>query len=111
VLRALSSGLGNSIENQEMQRAAQVKINKIKATKGDGLFDRRRKLQLGDGQDKHAIWDIKRTSGLKNKELVGMPWMLVFALRNIGWRFRQEIIWHKPAPMPENALDRCTPIA
>jgi len=102
-----ATGLGNSIKNQEMRCAAQAKINKVKATKGDGLFDRRRKLQLGNGQD-NTIWDIKRTSGLKNKELVGMPWMLVFALRSIGWLFRQEISWEKPGPMPENATDRFT---
>ena len=47
-------------------------------------------------------------SGLKPKDLIGIPWMLAFALRDDGWYLRQEIIWHKPAPMPESVTDRCT---
>ena len=46
--------------------------------------------------------------GMKPKDLVGIPWMLAFALRADGWWLRQEIIWHKPAPMPESVTDRCT---
>ncbi len=46
--------------------------------------------------------------GLKPKDLVGIPWMLAFALRADGWYLRQEIIWHKPNPMPESVTDRCT---
>lgn len=46
--------------------------------------------------------------GIKSKDLVGIPWMLAFALRADGWYLRQEIIWHKPNPMPESVLDRCT---
>lgn len=46
--------------------------------------------------------------GLKNKDLIGIPWMLAFALRADGWYLRQEIIWHKPNPMPESVTDRCT---
>jgi DNA modification methylase len=44
----------------------------------------------------------------KAKDLVGIPWMLAFALRADGWYLRQEIIWHKPNPMPESVRDRCT---
>jgi DNA modification methylase len=47
-------------------------------------------------------------AGLKPKDLVGVPWMLAFALRADGWYLRQEIIWHKPNPMPESIKDRCT---
>ena len=47
-------------------------------------------------------------SGLKTKDLIGIPWMLAFALRNDGWYLRQDIIWHKPNPMPESVKDRCT---
>lgn len=47
-------------------------------------------------------------SGLKPKDLVGVPWMLAFALRADGWYLRQDIIWHKTAPMPESVRDRCT---
>lgn len=46
--------------------------------------------------------------GLKDKDLIGIPWMLAFALRADGWYLRQDIIWHKPNPMPESVRDRCT---
>jgi DNA modification methylase len=46
--------------------------------------------------------------GLKPKDLIGIPWMLAFALRSDGWYLRQDIIWHKPNPMPESVRDRCT---
>lgn len=46
--------------------------------------------------------------GYKNKDLIGVPWMLAFTLRERGWYLRQEIIWHKPNPMPESVRDRCT---
>lgn len=45
--------------------------------------------------------------GLKAKDLVGVPWMLAFALRADGWYLRQEIIWHKTNAMPESVKDRC----
>jgi len=44
----------------------------------------------------------------KPKDLIGIPWMLAFALRASGWYLRQDIIWHKPNPMPESVTDRCT---
>lgn len=44
----------------------------------------------------------------KPKDLIGIPWMLAFALRASGWYLRQDIIWHKPNPMPESITDRCT---
>jgi DNA modification methylase len=47
-------------------------------------------------------------NGLKAKDLIGIPWMLAFALRDDGWYLRQDIIWHKPNPMPESVTDRCT---
>ena len=50
----------------------------------------------------------KRGEGLKQKDLIGIPWMLAFALRADGWYLRQDIIWHKPNPMPESVRDRCT---
>ncbi len=46
--------------------------------------------------------------GLKPKDLIGIPWMVAFALRDAGWYLRQDIIWHKPNPMPESVTDRCT---
>ena len=49
-----------------------------------------------------------QAKSLKPKDLVGIPWMLAFALRADGWWLRQDIIWHKPNPMPESVRDRCT---
>ena len=49
-----------------------------------------------------------KLDGLKEKDLIGIPWMLAFALRADGWHLRQDIIWHKPNPMPESVKDRCT---
>jgi len=46
--------------------------------------------------------------GLKDKDLVGIPWRVAFALQADGWYLRQDIIWHKPNPMPESVTDRCT---
>ena len=49
-----------------------------------------------------------KLEGLKEKDLIGIPWMLAFALRADGWYLRQDIIWNKPNPMPESVKDRCT---
>lgn len=46
--------------------------------------------------------------GWKEKDLIGIPWMVAIALRMDGWYLRQDIIWHKPNPMPESVTDRCT---
>lgn len=46
--------------------------------------------------------------GLKPKDLIGIPWRVAFALQQDGWYLRQDIIWHKPNPMPESVTDRCT---
>ena len=47
-------------------------------------------------------------TGYKPKDLVGIPWRVAFALQADGWWLRQDIIWHKPNPMPESVTDRCT---
>ena len=65
------------------------------------------------GRDLSGIADGSRlnklkASGLKNKDLLGIPWSLAFALRGDGWWLRQDIIWAKPNPMPESVRDRCT---
>ena len=49
-----------------------------------------------------------KLDGLKEKDLIGIPWMFAFAMRKDGWYLRQDIIWHKPNPMPESVKDRCT---
>ena len=50
----------------------------------------------------------KRSTGLKPKDLIGIPWRVAFALQDDGWYLRQDIVWHKPNPMPESVTDRCT---
>lgn len=69
---------------------------------------------MGVGQKKaHEMGAMRKGEnkpppGLKPKDLIGIPWMLAFALRADGWYLRQDIIWHKPNPMPESVRDRCT---
>ena len=60
---------------------------------------------LKEGQPKYGR---KFTDILKPKDLVGIPWRVAFALQADGWYLRQDIIWHKPNPMPESVTDRCT---
>ena len=61
-------------------------------------------LNLGDSYvTSHGVGN-----GRKPKDLVGIPWMVAFALRADGWYLRQDIIWHKPNAMPESVTDRCT---
>ena len=49
-----------------------------------------------------------KLEGLNEKDLIGIPWLFAFAMRADGWYLRQDIIWHKPNPMPESVKDRCT---
>ncbi len=49
-----------------------------------------------------------RGEGIKPKDLIGIPWRVAFALQEDGWYLRQDIVWHKPNPMPESVRDRCT---
>lgn len=66
-------------------------------------------LQGGlDGQCASLSQQSKIVEGIKAKDLVGIPWMLAFALRADGWFLRQDIIWNKPNCMPESTTDRCT---
>lgn len=64
-------------------------------------------LNLGDS---YARPPAKGGSGpgLKPKDLIGIPWRVAFALQADGWYLRQDIIWHKPNPIPESVRDRCT---
>lgn len=61
-----------------------------------------------DGHSRRNRNGIGAVDGCKPKDLIGIPWMLAFALRADGWYLRQDIIWHKPNPMPESVTDRCT---
>lgn len=74
-------------------------------------FTEASKLQRGSKGtiDLHNLPKLTgNVNGYKNKDMIGIPWMLAFALRSDGWYLRQDIIWQKPNPMPESVTDRCT---
>ena len=61
-----------------------------------------------EGRNGQKIALNNKIDGLKSKDLVGIPWRVALALQQDGWYLRQDIIWHKPNPMPESVTDRCT---
>jgi DNA modification methylase len=67
-------------------------------------------LNLGDSYagSRGNAGGKNRGEGIKPKDLIGIPWRVAFALQADGWYLRQDIIWHKPNPMPESVRDRCT---
>lgn len=75
-----------------------------RAKRGDSINQKHQ--QMG-GYGKTRPTD-KKHDVIKPKDLIGIPWMVAFALRADGWYLRQDIIWHKPNPMPESVTDRCT---
>lgn len=60
------------------------------------------------GATQAAVGGIWPAGDVKAKDMLGIPWMLAFALRRDGWFLRQDLIWHKPNTMPESVADRCT---
>lgn len=66
----------------------------------------------GNNASKYGLRSVDKSGGLggnfKQKDLIGIPWRVAFALQADGWYLRQDIIWHKPNPMPESVTDRCT---
>jgi DNA modification methylase len=62
----------------------------------------------GDNGTSFPTKGVYSHSTLKGKDLCGIPWRVAFALQADGWWLRQDIIWHKPNPMPESVRDRCT---
>ena len=79
------------------------------AITGTGNDESKRPMTVSARRDNHVIprSDV-RVGGLKPKDMMGQPWRVAFALQADGWWLRQEIIWHKPNPMPESTRDRCT---
>jgi len=70
-----------------------------------------RRSEIGNGSmlnGKRKDRPNRLTGGLKEKDLIGIPWRVAFALQADGWYLRQDIIWSKPNPMPESVTDRCT---
>ena len=90
--------IGDSYSASGKGRGAdgQVHSSSLSAKQGTNIGSTTGTLQ------KHVI------ENCKPKDLIGIPWMLAFALRDDGWYLRQDIIWHKPNPMPESVMDRCT---
>ena len=79
----------------------------------ESMWGKRPASDLSDGRDN--IPTVNKRGGLgaapigiKPKDLVGIPWRVALALQADGWYLRQDIIWHKPNPMPEAVADRCT---
>lgn len=66
------------------------------------------KTQRGNEGSLRGVLTKTQSPNCKPKDMIGIPWMLAFALRADGWYLRQDIIWHKPNPMPERVKDRCT---
>ncbi len=77
-----------------------------------GKFSDKSKIQNDNGNGKYNLSRVPSlhgtTNGIKNKDLIGIPWMFAFAMRDRGWYLRQDIIWAKTNCMPESVTDRCT---
>jgi DNA modification methylase len=84
----------NGIDHREQARPS--RFNKWRSDTSDSVQVNHTSSKNG----KHPI--------IKPKDLIGIPWMVAFALRADGWYLRQDIIWSKPNPMPESVRDRCT---
>lgn len=70
---------------------------------------RKGRAHMGEGKNSaYSTWSNRTGFGTKPKDLIGIPWRVAFALQADGWWLRQDIIWHKPNPMPESIEDRCT---
>lgn len=110
--------------DEYVERMVAVFSEVRRVLKGDGTLW----LNLGDGHAMDSKWggrsgvvnrrrsagdsDLvprrRRATGLKDKNLIGIPWLVAFALRDDGWWLRSDIVWHKPNPMPESVADRPT---
>jgi DNA modification methylase len=86
--------LGDSYYNYRPGKGQRVVANSIASQKSSEF--------------EHSAKRGNKLEGYKEKDLMGMPWRLAFALQDFGWTLRQDIIWHKPNPMPESVTDRCT---
>ena len=92
-------GLENSVEAY-INRLTDIFKEVRRVLKSDGTLW----LNIGDSY----VSSNSEYSNCKRKDLIGVPWLLAFALRNDGWYLRQDIIWEKPNAMPESVKDRCT---
>ena len=92
-------GLENSVEDY-INRLTDIFREVRRVLKNDGTLW----LNIGDSY----VSSNSEYSNCKRKDLIGIPWLLAFALRDDGWYLRQDIIWEKPNAMPESVKDRCT---
>ena len=92
-------GLENSVEAY-INRLTDIFREVRRVLKNDGTLW----LNIGDSY----VSSNSEYSNCKRKDLIGIPWLLAFALRDDGWYLRQDIIWEKPNAMPESVKDRCT---
>jgi DNA modification methylase len=113
----LSEFIANMVEVFELCRELLAEDGTMWLNMGDsyasrgGLTPQSGKLFKGRARQRESICLSNRVAGvegLKSKDLCGQPWRLAFALQDAGWYLRQDIIWHKPNPMPESVRDRCT---
>jgi len=74
----------------------------------NGTYGKGKEVDESKVYAKTDSFSKKLWTGAKEKDLIGIPWMVAFALRNGGWYLRQDIIWAKPNPMTESVKDRCT---
>jgi DNA modification methylase len=93
--RAGSQGAGGQMANRSVAAA------RCREAANEIARGKRNAKRWGGGNNRHG-------GAVKNKDLIGIPWMLAFALRADGWYLRQDIIWSKPNAMPESVTDRCT---
>lgn len=91
------SGKGGNPENSEHKKQG--------TNRGSEVFVKSKRLERGSGR--HGGGNNPAV-GCKPKDLIGIPWMVAFALRADGWYLRSDIIWAKPNPMPESVTDRPT---
>lgn len=75
---------------------------------GDSYATRSGPQPPANTRNAHGHTAKQPPSGYKYKDLIGIPWLLAFALRADGWYLRQDLIWHKTNAMPESVRDRCT---
>ena len=104
---AQRSGTAMPAESLAGGRGGQVVDGRGNRGRGDAQpddLDGRARRKAGSGPAHRNASAI----GLKHKDLIGIPWKVAFALQADGWYLRQDIIWHKPNPMPESVSDRCT---
>lgn len=108
-----SSTLQGSQISQEASIVKRARNDVSDAQRVAAVTQRGSRLPAGFHETQRTAGAIGRAwvpppAGFKNKDLIGVPWRLAFALHADGWYLRQDVVWSKPNPMPESTKDRCT---